>query len=259
MALFSWIVRLLHSNWINKNHARLTFPTIKWIYIRDPLLLEMRRYFYLVLSFTIFCFLVQDISAQLVINEVLINATTANNDGSNSPNTGEWTELLNNSASALDISCYVMTDGDWSVTFPPGTILPPYGIITIGSPFSQIPGLDINLATCNCTSGPTNQIGIFTNGDEQLIIADNTGLIVDGIYWGSGQFAATPSFTTSNLFGCSSVTIPIIQSNPLIQQITGSIGESETVYLPCDGTGIVLSGNINKMSANRRLARLRIL
>ncbi len=245
MALFSWIVRLLHSNWINKNHARLTFPTIKWIYIRDPLLLEMRRYFYLVLSFTIFCFLVQDISAQLVINEVLINATTANNDGSNSPNTGEWTELLNNSASALDISCYVMTDGDWSVTFPPGTILPPYGIITIGSPFSQIPGLDINLATCNCTSGPTNQIGIFTNGDEQLIIADNTGLIVDGIYWGSGQFAATPSFTTSNLFGCSSVTIPIIQSNPLIQQITGSIGESETVYLPCDGTGIVLSGNTN--------------
>ncbi len=245
MALFSWIVRLLHSNWINKNHARLTFPTIKWIYIRDPLLLEMRRYFYLVLSFTIFCFLVQDISAQLVINEVLINATTANNDGSNSPNTGEWTELLNNSASALDISCYVMTDGDWSVTFPPGTILLPYGIITIGSPFSQIPGLDINLATCNCTSGPTNQIGIFTNGDEQLIIADNTGLIVDGIYWGSGQFAATPSFTTSNLFGCSSVTIPIIQSNPLIQQITGSIGESETVYLPCDGTGIVLSGNTN--------------
>lgn len=189
-----------------------------------------------------FCLIRQEGFSQLVINEVLINATTANNDGNNSPNTGEWTELLNNSSNTLDISCYVMTDGDWSVTFPPGTTLPPFGIITIGSIFSQIPGLDINLATCNCTSGPASDIGVFTNGNEQLIIATNTGQIIDGVYWGNGQFGG--SFTTSGLFGCPALTIPILQSNPNMQQIQGSIAETVTAYLPCNGT-IVIGGNTN--------------
>ena len=246
MAIFSRIVKLLYTDWSDKNHTRLTFATIKWIYIRDPLLLEMRKHFYLVFSLIIFCFLRQDVLAQLVINEVLINATTANNDGNNSPNTGEWSELLNNSASPLDISCYVMTDGDWSVTFPPGTILPPFGIITIGSPFSQIPGLDINIANCNCTSSNNaSDVGVFTNGDEQLVVANPSGQIIDGIYWGSGQFSQTPNFSPTSLFGCPSVNIVLSQSNPLIQQIIGSTSETETVYLPCDGSGIVLSGNTN--------------
>ena len=60
--------------------------------------------------------------AQLVINEILINATNANCDGSCMPNTGEWTELYNNSNSPINIGCYVLTDGDWSATIPPGTI-----------------------------------------------------------------------------------------------------------------------------------------
>jgi hypothetical protein len=202
----------------------------------------MRIHIISVLSFFVFCFLGQNTFSQLVINELLINATTANNDGNNSPNTGEWTELLNNSATPLDISCYVMTDGDWSVTFPPGTILPPFGIITIGSVFSQIPGLDINLATCNCTSGPPSDIGVFTNGNEQLIIATNTGQIIDGVYWGNGQFGGT--FTTSSLFGCPSLTIPILQSNPNMQQIIGSVAETITAYLPCNGS-TVIGGNTN--------------
>lgn len=192
-----------------------------------------------------FCTLLQNGFSQLVINEVLINATDLNNDGVNSPNTGEWTELLNNGNTPLDIGCYVMTDGDWSVTFPPGTIIPPFGIITIGSPFSQIPGLDINIASCNCTSGTTSQVGVFTNGDEQLVITNASGQIIDGFYWGSGQFSQTPNFTTSSLFGCPSVNIVLSQSNPLIQQVTGSIVETETVYLPCNGSGILLSGNAN--------------
>lgn len=203
----------------------------------------MRKHFISVLSLFVFCLFGQKTFSQLVINEVLINATTANNDGNNSPNTGEWTELLNNSTSPLDISCYVMTDGDWSVTFPPGTLLPPFGIITIGSIFSQIPSLDINLASCNCTSGSSGDIGVFTNGNEQLVLANNSGQIIDGIYWGSGQFGQT--FTTDNLFGCPPVSITLLQSNPNIQQVSGSYNESETVYLPCNGSGTFLGGNAN--------------
>ena len=202
----------------------------------------MRKHFISVLSLFIFCLLGQNTFSQLVINEVLINATTANNDGQNAPNTGEWTELFNNGPNVLDISCYVMTDGDWSITFPPGTVLPPYGIVTIGSPFSQIPGLDFNIANCNCTSGPTNLVGVFQNSDEQLILADNTGQIIDGVYWGNGQFGG--SFTTSSLFGCPSLTIPILQSNPNVQHIVGSIAETVTAYLPCNGS-TVIGGNTN--------------
>ncbi len=189
-----------------------------------------------------FCLLGQVSFSQLVINEILINATSANNDGQNAPNTGEWTELLNNGPNALDISCYVMTDGDWSITFPPGTVVPPYGIITIGSPFSQIPGLDFNIANCNCTSGASNLVGVFQNSDEQVLLANNTGQIIDGVYWGSGDFGG--SFTTSSLFGCPSLTIPILQSNPNVQQIVGSIAETVTAYLPCNGS-TVIGGNTN--------------
>ncbi|TAF59739.1 MAG: lamin tail domain-containing protein, partial [Flavobacterium sp.] len=183
--------------------------------------------------------------AQLVINEVLINATTANNDGSNSPNTGEWTELINAGSESLDASCYVMTDGDWSVTLPQGTILAPGEILTIGSPFSQIPNLSINIANCNCTSSNNaGDVGVFTNGDEQIVIANAAGQVVDGFYWGNGQFASTPSFTTEPLFGCNAVSIQLSINDPNIQQVTGNIVESTTVYSVCDGSGILVNGNL---------------
>ncbi|MBM3428670.1 MAG: lamin tail domain-containing protein, partial [Bacteroidetes bacterium] len=181
--------------------------------------------------------------AQLVINEILINATNANCDGSCMPNTGEWTELYNNSSNPINISCYVLTDGDWSATIPPGTILQPYQIYTIGSVNSQITNLDLNIATCNCTSGPASQVGVFTNGDEQVVIANTTGTIIDGLYWGSGQFDATPSFTTSTLLGCTSVTVNLSSTNPNIQQVTGTVAEAESIFMLCDGTGNLQNSN----------------
>ncbi len=183
-------------------------------------------------------------SAQLVINEILINATNANCDGSCMPNTGEWTELYNNSNSPINIGCYVLTDGDWSATIPPGTILQPYSVYTIGSVNSQIPNLNLNIATCNCVTGDmTNVVGVFTNGDEQVIIANPNGTILDGLYWGSGQFGAP--FVTNSLLGCASTTIALSASNPNIQQITGTIVEAESIYLPCDGSGNLLNGTAN--------------
>jgi hypothetical protein len=181
--------------------------------------------------------------AQLVINEILINATSANCDGSCTPNTGEWTELYNNSNSPINIGCYVLTDGDWSATIPPGTILQPYEVYTVGSVNSQIPNLDLNIATCNCTSGAASQIGVFTNGDEQVVIASPNGTIVDGLYWGAGQFSVTPSFTTDPLFGCASATITLSASNPSIQQVTGTVAEAESIFILCDGTGNLQNSN----------------
>ncbi len=179
--------------------------------------------------------------AQLVINEILINATNANCDGTCMPNTGEWTELYNNSNLPINIGCYVLTDGDWSATIPPGTILQPYDIYTIGSVNSQIPNLDLNIATCNCTSGPASDIGVFTNGNEQVVIANNSGTIIDGLYWGTGQFGSP--FTTDALLGCASTTVSLAANNPNIQQVTGTVAEAESIFLLCDGSGNLQNGN----------------
>jgi hypothetical protein len=85
-------------------------------------------------------------------------------------------------------------------------------------------------------------VGVFQNSDEQVLLANNTGQIIDGVYWGSGDFGG--SFITSSLFGCPSLTIPILQSNPNVQQIVGSIAETVTAYLPCNGS-TVIGGNTN--------------
>lgn len=192
------------------------------------------------LAILVFGLMSVSLHAQLVINEILINATNANCDGSCMPNTGEWTELYNNSNSPINIGCYVLTDGDWSATIPPGTILQPYEIYTIGSVNSQIPNLDLNIATCNCTSGAASEIGVFTNGNEQVAITNTTGTIIDGLYWGSGQFG---TFTTDALLGCASTTITLSASNPNIQQVTGTVAEAESIFLLCDGTGNLQNSN----------------
>jgi len=186
----------------------------------------------------LFVSLIQSIlHGQLVINEVMINAGTC--DGSCVPNTGEWTELYNNSATPLDISCFVMTDGDWAATIPQGTVLGPYEFYVIGSN-NSVAIVDLNIGTCNCTSiGNTGDgnIGVFTNGDEQLVISNSSGVIIDGIYWGAGQFSQTPSITTTASGGCSATTITLSANNPQMTNISGGGSDETTIALDCDGIG----------------------
>ncbi|MFN5294655.1 MAG: hypothetical protein ACK5BL_03930, partial [Flavobacteriales bacterium] len=58
----------------------------------------------------------------LVINEIMINAA-GDCDGSCAPESAEWIELYNTCATAVDASCFVLTDGDFAVTLPPGTFI----------------------------------------------------------------------------------------------------------------------------------------
>ena len=120
----------------------------------------------------------------VVINEVMVNAAGAC-DGSCTPNTAEWIELYNNCPFAWNIECYILSDGDFSVTLPAGTTIPGNGFIVIGSSNSGVP-VDVNIGTCGCTTGPNAQVGILTNTAEQLLLFDNIGTIIDGIVWGGG-------------------------------------------------------------------------
>lgn len=177
----------------------------------------------------------------IVINEVMVNAA-GGCDGGCTPSTAEWVELYNTCNTPQDISCFVMTDGDFGVTFPVGTIIQPYSFYVIGSSNSGT-AVDLDLGTCGCTSGPNSQVGIFTNTSEQLVLANSSGTIFDGLFWGGGQFAQTPSFTTANTVGCPDVTITLSASNPVLSSVSGqSNNDGESIYRECDGTSVWLTG-----------------
>lgn len=192
-----------------------------------------------VFSFCIFSFLA---NAQcVVINEVMANAAGPC-DGACTPSTAEWVELYNTCDTPQDISCFVLTDGDFGVTFPIGTIIQPFSFFVIGSANSGV-SINLDLGSCGCTSGPNAQVGILTNSAEQLAFANTSGTILDGIYWGGGQFAQTPTFTTAAINGCAGVSVNLSPSNPIFTAVSGqSNNDGESIYRECDGTDSWLTG-----------------
>jgi gliding motility-associated-like protein len=183
----------------------------------------------------------------IIINEVLVNAS-GNCDGNCVPNTAEWIELHNTCNTALNIGCYVLTDGDFSITFPGNTTIEANGYFVIGSDNSGVP-VDIDLATCNCTSGADSEIGILTNGNEQLALVNASGQLQDGIYWGSGQFAQTPSFTTDAMFGCFAQTIQLASASASFAQVP-TADDGQTVYRSCSDPAVWLADGLNYTPGN---------
>lgn len=143
----------------------------------------------------------------IVINEIMVNPAGPN-DGTNAPNTSEWIEFYNASATAIDISCWFFTDGDFAVTFPMGTIIPAGGFFVVASAAGSGLTPDLDWALCGCTSGPSSQVGIFTNGNEQVLLYNASGTLIDAVIWGGGQLPG--SMTTTAGGGCASqsVTFP---------------------------------------------------
>lgn len=186
--------------------------------------------------FAILLFSSLSIHAQqcIYINEVMVNGP-GGCDGSCSPSTEEWTELYNSCNNPIDLSCYVLTDGDFTVTFPSGTTIPANGFITIGSPNSGIL-IDIDISSCSCTSG--GGVGIFTNGNEQLILNDNNGVLVDAVVWGTGQFPI--SISSGSIGSCTSQIISYASVTSDFEPIGSSSNNGCTRARACDGSSIWL-------------------
>jgi hypothetical protein len=127
---------------------------------------------------------------RVVINEFM--PWTSNTCGGP---TAEFIELLNFGPGPVNIGCYVLTDGDFSITIPANTILQPgeffvvSGQDVIVGPCANIDStitVDLNWNTCNCTSGaiPTTGDGLFTDGgsaSEQVVLLSPTLFIVDAV------------------------------------------------------------------------------
>lgn len=188
--------------------------------------------FFAGLFFSFFMVLSQIAFAQcIVINEILIDGA-GGCDGSCSPNTEEWVELYNTCSTPVNIGCYVLGDGDWSVRIPANTIIPAYGFYTIGSSNSGIP-VSLNIGTCVCAEGGS-QIGVFTNGSEQLILLNSSGSLEDAVIWGGGQLPANISNADT---GCGNINQTFTASNiGIFEVITLDANDGGCSYArSCDG------------------------
>ena len=168
------------------------------------------------------------------INEVLINGPGAC-DGMCSPNTEEWTELYNTCSTPVNIGCFVLTDGDFIVSIPQGTMIAAHGFYVIGSVNSPGPAVDLDLGTCNCVNSVgANQIGILNNTSEQLVLANSAGALQDAIYWGSGNF---PLSISSNLASCPTiVNINLTTINSWFSLLPTPGSDGCSVARKCDGS-----------------------
>lgn len=173
------------------------------------------------------------VTSQIFINEIMINPSGPN-DGSNMPNTAEWIEFYNGSGSSVDISCWFFTDGDFAVTFPSGTSISAGGYYTVASTAGSGLTPNLNWATCGCTSGPASEVGIFTNGAEQVILYNSSGTIIDAIIWSTGQLP--DGMTTSVVGSCGSRTVSFPTSASGAYESIGSNSDGQSKERATDGS-----------------------
>ncbi len=172
----------------------------------------------------------------IVINELLINGASSF-DGQSAPNTEEWIELYNTCSEPIDISCWALADDDFVIRFPAGTVIQPNDFFVVGSVNSSVT-VDLFPATCNCASPLTATI-IFTNGGEQLVLIDDTGVIQDGVIWGGGQ--NVPFNINDSNGGCGNISTNVTNASAQFEQlplVSGSSGEGCTYARACDGSPI---------------------
>lgn len=214
--------------------------------LQPPYQYMKTRLLYLLLLFSFAC--VQRTAAQTTTGRVVINEYmpwTSNGCGA----TAEFIELLNFGPGPVDISCYVLTDGDYSITIPPGTILLPNqfyvvaGQSFIPSPCANIDsGINVNLnwnACGNCTSAPipTTGEGLFTDGgsaNEQVVLLHRNGSVVDAVV---RNFPVEPSdnITTSTVGGCTAQTFDLDNLPINYETIGESAGRGNSFARRVDG------------------------
>jgi hypothetical protein len=181
---------------------------------------------------------------RVVINEFM--PWTSNTCGGP---TAEFVELLNFGPGPVNIGCYILTDGDFSVTIPANTILQPgeffviSGQNVIAGPCANIDStitVDLNWNTCNCTSGviPGTGDGWFTDGgsaNEQVVLLSPTLSIVDAVV---RSLPVEPSalITTSTAGGqCASGTFDLDLMAINYETIGESAGRGNSFARRLDG------------------------
>ncbi len=181
-------------------------------------------------------------SNTVVLNEIMHRPTLGN--GSN-PNAGEFIELI--APAGANIGCYVLTDGDWTITIPPNTIVPADGVYSIGNNAIYGAGtMDLDAENCACFTdgGGGGGLLILTDGGEYVSLHNNTGVFVQGLIYGTPTAANSPpngnlsisgSINTAALAGCpAQVNIPAAAA---FETITALANNGDSYQRAPDATG----------------------
>jgi hypothetical protein len=149
------------------------------------------------------------------LNEIMYRPSLSNGVD---PNTGEYIELRG--TPGTNIGCYVLTDGDWTITIPPGTTLPPDGIYSIGNDAVYGPGtMDLDAENCSCFTEGAGGFALLglTDGGEYVAFFDDGGGFIDGLIHGAPTVANTPPNGASSIGGViNTVGTPTCPANVTI-------------------------------------------
>lgn len=163
--------------------------------------------------------------------------------------TSEFIELMNFGPGPMDIGCYIVTNGTYSVTIPPNTILQTgqYYVLSGQDVLSQGCGntdssvhVDLNWTTCNCTNVaiPTVGDGFLQDGgnaNEKIVLLDPNLNVIDAV---SRKLPVTPSnpVTTPDLNGgCTSRSFDLDTMNIAYESINNSTGVNNSFARKVDG------------------------
>ena len=163
--------------------------------------------------------------------------------------TAEFVELYNMGPGPVNIGCYILSDGDFSITIPPGTIINPgqfyviAGQTVIPAPCANIATsivANLNWNTCGCTSAPipTTGDGFMTDGGfatEQMVLLSPGGTVVDAV--ARGIPAEPSSNIISNSMGgaCTSRRFNLDVMGIAYETIGESAGRGNSIARKLDG------------------------
>jgi hypothetical protein len=171
------------------------------------------KYIYSKFLLVLFLAITSISSAQIKINEVMVNPSTNSTNSqfqslkmcSQTTYGSEYIELYNPTSCPIDISCYFIGfNGNFSTgvngtfRFPTGTIIAPNGFLSIGGPNS---GATLNLTSfCASTNLATDADRWYLpNGDGYLILWNASGVAVDAVYWTTNPNEASKWGTDSDI------------------------------------------------------------
>jgi len=155
------------------------------------------KYIYSKFIIVVFLAITTISSAQIKINEVMVNpSTNATNSQFQSLKMcsqitygKEYIELYNPTSCAIDISCFIIgfngnfgTGSHGTFRFPASTFIPANGFLSIGGPNS---GATINLTNFCATPNlnTDDDRWYIPNGDGYVILWDDDGIAIDAVYW----------------------------------------------------------------------------
>jgi hypothetical protein len=188
--------------------------------------------------------------------------------------TSEFIELLNFGPGPMNIGCYIVTNGTYSVTIPPNTIIQPGKYFVLSGQDILAQGcantdsaihISLNWTTCNCTNTavPTTGDGFLKDGgsaNEKIILLDPALNVVDAVSRNQPVTASANISTPTLSGGCTSKTFDLDNMSVNYETIGISTGIDNSFARKVDGdcgwvkTTAISAGAPNKTGSSSSTA-----